>query len=179
MADAVLLVCGGRDYTDRNRLWATLDEFRRARGIARVIAGGARGADTLAADWAEAHGLPCEVLMANWAELGRNAGPIPNQHMLDEERPTQEVASLVRNSDDLERLYRLLPRSSGCGRSEPFPMDHEQCGAHRRVRRSRRQFSTRCSRDRPPVPIVNRRDPRALRSARHESNAAARAGGAC
>jgi len=95
MADAVLLVCGGRDYTDRNRLWATLDEFRRARGIARVIAGGARGADTLAAEWAEAHGMPCEVLMANWAELGRKAGPIRNQQMLDEGRPTLVVASLA------------------------------------------------------------------------------------
>ena len=72
--------------------------------------------------------------------------------------------------------------SSGCtdySRAESFPMDHEQCVGHRRVRRSRRQFSTRCSRERQPVPVVNRRDPRALRSDRHESNAAARAGGAC
>lgn len=93
MADgATMLVCGGRDYTDRHRLWATLDELHRERGVVRVIAGGARGADTMAAEWAEACGISCNVFMANWAELGRKAGPIRNQLMLDDGRPTLVVA---------------------------------------------------------------------------------------
>jgi len=46
----------------------------------------------LAQEWAEARGVPCEVYLANWAELGRKAGPIRNQQMLDEGRPTLVVA---------------------------------------------------------------------------------------
>jgi hypothetical protein len=43
-----MLVCGGRDYADKDRLWATLDQLHRDRAVARIIAGGARGADTMA-----------------------------------------------------------------------------------------------------------------------------------
>ena len=46
----------------------------------------------MAQEWAEARGVPCEVYLANWAELGRKAGPIRNQQMLDEGRPTLVVA---------------------------------------------------------------------------------------
>jgi hypothetical protein len=52
-----------------------------------VIAGGARGADTLAAQWAADRGIPAEVYMADWQGQGRKAGPIRNQRMLDEGRP--------------------------------------------------------------------------------------------
>jgi len=81
------LVCGGRDYTDKDRLWATLDALLGERGVARVIAGGAKGADTMAEEWAKDRGALCNAYMANWAELGRKAGPIRNQQMLDEGRP--------------------------------------------------------------------------------------------
>jgi YspA, cpYpsA-related SLOG family len=36
-----------------------------------VITGGARGADTLAVQWAEDRGIPAEVYMAGWEGLGR------------------------------------------------------------------------------------------------------------
>ena len=87
-----VLVCGGRDYTDAETVSRTLAELRKTRGIALVIAGGARGADTLAADWAKAVGIPCEVYMADWEGLGRKAGPIRNQRMLDEGKPDLVVA---------------------------------------------------------------------------------------
>jgi len=50
------------------------------------------GADTLGQEWAEARGVPCDVFMANWAGLGRKAGPIRNQEMLDQGRPNMVVA---------------------------------------------------------------------------------------
>jgi predicted Rossmann-fold nucleotide-binding protein len=91
-SDTIMLVCGGRNYTDKARLSATLNELLHARGIIRIIAGGAKGADTLAEEWAKACGVPCYVYMANWAKLGRNAGPIRNQQMLDEGKPNLVVA---------------------------------------------------------------------------------------
>jgi len=43
-------------------------------------------------EWAKARGVPCDVHVARWAELGRKAGAIRNQQMLDEGRPTLVVA---------------------------------------------------------------------------------------
>ena len=87
-----VLVCGGRDFEDRLVLYAVLDRLNATRGFAVVIAGGARGADTLAAEWAGERGVPAEVYMAEWGRLGRKAGPIRNRRMLDEGRPDLVVA---------------------------------------------------------------------------------------
>jgi hypothetical protein len=87
-----VLVCGGRDFCDRDRLAATLDRLHQERGFALVIAGGARGADTLAEEWATARGIACDVYRADWVLLGRKAGPIRNSRMLTEGKPQVVVA---------------------------------------------------------------------------------------
>jgi hypothetical protein len=53
-----VLVCGGRQFGDRDMLRAALDRLSKDRGFSLVISGGARGADTLAEEWAKAVGLP-------------------------------------------------------------------------------------------------------------------------
>jgi hypothetical protein len=65
--------------------------LHRTRGVTLLIAGGARGADSLAEEWAKAQAIPCD-LSASWDGLGRKAGPIRNQHMLDEGRLDLVVA---------------------------------------------------------------------------------------
>ena len=87
-----VLVCDSRDYADREKLIAVLADLRRTRGITHLLAGGARGADTLAAEWAEEQDIPCSVYMADWEGLGSKAGPIRNQRMLDEGKPDLVVA---------------------------------------------------------------------------------------
>jgi YspA, cpYpsA-related SLOG family len=87
-----VLVCGGRQFEDCDTLNAGLDKLHHEHRITLVIAGGARGADTLAEEWAKAVGLPCTVYRADWEKLGRKAGPIRNQQMLDEGRPDLVVA---------------------------------------------------------------------------------------
>jgi hypothetical protein len=82
-----VLVCGGRHYADRDRLYTVLDQLHAKLGFTLVIAGGARGADTLAEEWAKAVSLPCEVYRADWEGLGRKAGPIRNERMLAEDKP--------------------------------------------------------------------------------------------
>ena len=47
-----VLVCGGRDFDDRAAVYAKLDRLHADRPFRAVIAGGARGADTLAIEWA-------------------------------------------------------------------------------------------------------------------------------
>ena len=92
--EARVLVCGSRDFGDRRLLDAKLDEVRgRLGGIPmRVISGAARGADTLAADWARRHGVPCHEYPADWDRYGRSAGYRRNEQMLTEGRPHLVVA---------------------------------------------------------------------------------------
>lgn len=77
-----VLVCGGRDYFDRDAAWAALDMIDHLRGIACIIHGGANGADYIAGRWAETRKVSCEEYPADWTKDGRAAGPIRNQRML-------------------------------------------------------------------------------------------------
>lgn len=86
-----VLVCGGRDYKDRDYLWNFLDGLGPPE-ITEVISGMARGADTFAAEWAIRFGFPLHKFPAEWDKYGRRAGPIRNQQMLDEGKPDLVVA---------------------------------------------------------------------------------------
>lgn len=89
-----VLVCGGRDYTDRDHIWNTLCELDRTRGpFAVVIHGCATGVDSEAMIWAQTmpnrKHAPYE---ADWHCHGRSAGPVRNQRMIDEGRPDLVIA---------------------------------------------------------------------------------------
>ena len=49
-----LIVCGGRDYRDRERVYEVLDMHHPS----EIAAGGASGADALAMDWAAYRKVP-------------------------------------------------------------------------------------------------------------------------
>lgn len=87
-----LLVCGGRDYDDRAHVWKTLDRVNAKRPIRALIHGAARGADSLADEWAEARLLEVWRFPAKWGEEWRGAGPKRNQAMLDIGQPHGVVA---------------------------------------------------------------------------------------
>ena len=87
-----VLVCGGRNYADREAVYASLDSLHAERGFTLLIAGGARGVDKLAAQWAQDRGVPTQVYLAAWERLGHKAGPIRNQRMLTEGKPDLVVA---------------------------------------------------------------------------------------
>jgi YspA, cpYpsA-related SLOG family len=82
-----LLICGSRSWTDETPIRAALERARPE----VVIHGAARGADTLAGRIAAE--LGCRVLPfpADWS-LGRAAGVLRNQRMLDEGRPNWVIA---------------------------------------------------------------------------------------
>jgi hypothetical protein len=84
----VVLICGSRDFTDRDFMRRALEVWTAKHGAPReVIEGCARGADSLAGHdlvremWPDTlvHHFP-----ADWDRHGRAAGPIRNQQMLDE-----------------------------------------------------------------------------------------------
>jgi hypothetical protein len=86
-----LLVCGGRDYTDKSFLWSWLDCFEKTNVITHVITGGATGADALASAWASERGIQQVIVPANWRVHGNSAGPKRNRAMA-ELKPSLVVA---------------------------------------------------------------------------------------
>ena len=82
-----VLVCGSRDWADRDAIWCVLNGILRDNADVVVIQGGARGADYLALRWAYVNHQPNETHPADWSKHDRAAGPIRNQQMLDEGKP--------------------------------------------------------------------------------------------
>jgi hypothetical protein len=87
-----LLVCGGRDFADKVGAYKVLDAWHRALGIGVVIEGDARGADRIAGYWARKNRVDNLKFPADWNTLGKAAGAIRNQQMLDEGKPTHVLA---------------------------------------------------------------------------------------
>ena len=83
-----VLVCGGRDYNDRETVRRTLGRIKPA----EIIHGAARGADTLAGEYAREREIPCRRFPADWQRHGRSAGFVRNRQMLDEGKPDLVVA---------------------------------------------------------------------------------------
>lgn len=78
-----VLVCGGRDYSDKEKVNDSLNRLKEKHGIELIIEGGAKGADKLGGDWADINGIAHCTFHANWSALGKRAGPIRNQNMID------------------------------------------------------------------------------------------------
>lgn len=97
------IVCGGRDLTNREYVFSTLDTLRKTMGLTHVIEGGQRrkdratgnfdgGADYWAMKWAQRRGLTWDTVAADWKALGKAAGPLRNGKMLSEYLPECVVA---------------------------------------------------------------------------------------
>lgn len=78
-----ILVCGGRDYADRDCLCYVLNLTLGELGAFTVVQGDCRGADRMAGDWAIKHGMKVEVYPANWDVHGKAAGFIRNKEMVE------------------------------------------------------------------------------------------------
>lgn len=91
----ILLVTGGRYYSNRDAVFSALDRAHAKRAITLLVHGGATGADALANEWAVARGIPhraYSVTKFEWMRYGSAAGPIRNGRMLEEAKPDGVVA---------------------------------------------------------------------------------------
>ncbi len=99
------LVCGGRDYVNRQAVYDALDLLNNEVGVTAIISGMARGADTHGAQWAQDRGVELVKFPADWNKHGKGAGPIRNQQMLNEGKPDGVVAFPGRNGT-ADMIYR-------------------------------------------------------------------------
>lgn len=88
----VIAVTGGRDYQNRQVVYDNLDEYHDHLEISALITGLARGADTLAYEWARNRGVPTWEFPAEWKRYGRSAGFRRNEQMINEGQPDFLIA---------------------------------------------------------------------------------------
>lgn len=98
-----VLICGDRNFTDYNKFCTELDyisevyDFDNKQPIT-IISGEARGANTLAKQYAVECGWEYEGYPADWNTYGKGAEPIRNRQMLVEGIPDLVIAFLAKDS---------------------------------------------------------------------------------
>jgi len=75
----IVLICGGREYDDRESIIRRIAQLPPE---SIVITGAARGTDTLAMQEAIAHGFHSASVPALWNRYGKMAGHLRNEAML-------------------------------------------------------------------------------------------------
>lgn len=84
MKAMTVLVCGSRDWSDRDAIASALSCLPGEHYEIEIIHGGARGADSIAAQEAVKLGFTMRAFPADWQVNGRRAGILRNLQMLDE-----------------------------------------------------------------------------------------------
>jgi hypothetical protein len=87
-----VLITGSRDYEDTFQFNETLDELLKSYDDPIIIAGGAKGADRLAKEYAHMNYLRYLEFPANWPKYKKKAGTLRNLQMLDEGKPHLVIA---------------------------------------------------------------------------------------
>jgi len=85
-----LLICGDRDWNDQALIGKVIDSLKIRPSV--IIEGGARGADKQAKFCAINRNIPFMEFKAQWNKYGKSAGPIRNQQMIEEGKPTDVIA---------------------------------------------------------------------------------------
>ncbi len=87
------LICGGRNFLDRKMFDSALFDLVTRLGFpTHIVHGAARGADTLAAEWADRYAIRVTACPADWEKWGKAAGIYRNVDMLNDHKPSVVVA---------------------------------------------------------------------------------------
>lgn len=94
-------VIGSRKFNDQQLLNKILDE----ENLEYIISGGAKGADTLAANYARFNGIPLEEIKANWSDLTQPDAIIKSH---PDGRKYDAYAGIRRNSQIIEAADKVI-----------------------------------------------------------------------
>lgn len=77
-----VIIAGGRDFANYALLTVTMDKLlSKTEDEIIIICGGARGADSLGADYATDRGYAVRYYIAQWDQYGKSAGYRRNEQM--------------------------------------------------------------------------------------------------
>lgn len=77
-----VIICGGRDFSDKDLCFRTLDEILPGCADVEIVSGHAKGEDSFDEEYAALRSFPVKIFKADWKQYGRAAGPIRNRAML-------------------------------------------------------------------------------------------------
>lgn len=131
----IVLVTGGRFWKRRDETFQYLSLLHKQYCITLIVHGDAEGADSLANEWAITNDVPIasySVTQEEWETLGRSAGCIRNQFMLDQheidlvvafpgERGTADMIARAEKTDiDVVRWVDTLNDNNNIGEEIDF-----------------------------------------------------------
>ena len=73
-------VIGSRTFNDYELLRQTLSKLE----ITLVVSGGAKGADSLGEEYANANNIPTKIFLPDWDKYGTSAGMLRNSDIINE-----------------------------------------------------------------------------------------------
>lgn len=73
-------VIGSRTFNDYELLRQTLSKLE----ITLVLSGGAKGADSLGEEYANANNIPTKIFLPDWDKYGKSAGMLRNSDIINE-----------------------------------------------------------------------------------------------
>jgi hypothetical protein len=73
-------VIGSRSFNDYELLRQTLSKLE----ITLVVSGGAKGADSLGEEYANANKIPTKIFLPDWDKYGKSAGMLRNSDIINE-----------------------------------------------------------------------------------------------
>ena len=79
-----IAIIGGRDFNDYVELLRQMQNRYRQKDITHIVSGGAKGADSLAEEFAKQFNYEMIIFPAKWDRYGRGAGFIRNKLIIDE-----------------------------------------------------------------------------------------------
>lgn len=129
----IVVVTGGRNYNDRDAIYAALDALHERYTITTLREGGAAGVDTICGEWADLRGVQRQRMPADWSNItvsgavvrqgkygayNARAGHDRNQSMLDTEPKPQYGVAFPGGTGTADMTKRM--RDAGLTTWEPY-----------------------------------------------------------
>ena len=110
-----ILITGSRDWNDEKTIIEAIIELHEKYSEKKVLVhGGCKGADTIGATTASSLGWTVIAELPDWS-LGKKAGPLRNQKMIDKYKPKIALIFNKNNSrGTMDCKNRLLKMDSEC-----------------------------------------------------------------
>lgn len=106
-----VLVCGSRTWTDAPAIYRALAEQGCGYAPFTLIHGAARGADSIAAEYAREREAEVLAFPADWNRYGKAAGMIRNKQMLEEGKPELVLAFWDGESRGTQNMIDLATKA--------------------------------------------------------------------
>lgn len=118
----ILAIVGGRKYSDQEQFDKTMAEFTAEHGAPEaIVSGGANGADKMAREYANKHGIRLIEHIPEWEKFGRSAGFKRNKLIIDdcdrviafwdgESKGTKSSIDLAKKSNKIAKIVLYVER---------------------------------------------------------------------